>query len=223
MIAQLPKWVLLFGGVLAFVAGIINVVGFLSFEHQAVTHLTGTTSLLGAALATGDSKNIGHLLGVIVAFVLGSAISGAIVKDSTLKLGRRYGVVLSIESIVLLLAVPLLNADAVLGTYFAGMACGLQNAMASAYSGTVIRTSHVTGMFTDVGISIGHAICGLPINRRRFLISVTIIASFLLGGVAGAVAFKFLAYQTLYIPAAIVGCIGPSYMLVRTRFLTQNQ
>lgn len=223
MIAQLPSWVLLFGGVLAFVAGIINVVGYLSFEHQAVTHLTGTTTLLGAALAAGDSKSIGHLLGVIVSFVLGAAISGAIVQDSTLKLGRRYGVVLTIEAIVLVLAVPLLNSGVMLGTYFAGMACGLQNAMASAYSGTVIRTSHVTGMFTDLGIYIGHALSGLPINHRRFLISLTIITSFLLGGVAGAIGFKLLAYETLYIPAAIVGCMGPSYMLVRTRFLNKNR
>jgi hypothetical protein len=45
-------------------AGIVNVVGLLGFEHQAITHLTGTTSLLGAALGTLHGAQALHLEGL---------------------------------------------------------------------------------------------------------------------------------------------------------------
>ena len=60
MITKLPRWVWAGAWALAFVAGIVNVVGLLGFEHQAVTHLTGTTSMLAAALASFDGAEALH-------------------------------------------------------------------------------------------------------------------------------------------------------------------
>lgn len=73
MINQLPRWVWTAAWALAFIAGIVNVVGLLGFEHQAITHLTGTTSLLGAATGTFQSAHALHLFFVIVSFVVGTA------------------------------------------------------------------------------------------------------------------------------------------------------
>ena len=53
----------------------VNVVGYLGFEHQAVSHLTGTTSLLGAALAQGDWQRGGAAWGVLIAFCLGAMLA----------------------------------------------------------------------------------------------------------------------------------------------------
>ena len=64
MISRLPRWVWIGAWALAFIAGMINVVGLLSFEHQAVTHLTGTTSMLGAAIAAGNVSAALHFGGV---------------------------------------------------------------------------------------------------------------------------------------------------------------
>jgi uncharacterized membrane protein YoaK (UPF0700 family) len=80
---QLPRWVWIGAGSLACVAGMVNVVGYLGFEHQAVTHLTGTTTLFGAAIAAGDVRAMLHLLGVAAAFLAGAALSGMIIQDST--------------------------------------------------------------------------------------------------------------------------------------------
>src|SRR4051812_5772741 len=109
MISKLPKWV--WGGAwfLAFVAGTINAVGLLGFEHQAVTHLTGTTSMLAAAVARLDGTATLHFVTVIGSFLAGTVISGFLIQDSTLQLGRRYGVALLLESALLCGAVPLLN------------------------------------------------------------------------------------------------------------------
>mgnify|MGYP001263273355 CR=1 FL=1 len=76
-------WVWVGAVLLACVGGMVNVIGYLGFEHQAVSHLTGTTSLLGAALAHGDWKAVAHLWGVLIAFCAGAMISGMIQPTAT--------------------------------------------------------------------------------------------------------------------------------------------
>ena len=188
---QLPRWVWIGAGLLACVAGMVNVVGYLGFEHQAVTHLTGTTSLLGAAIAAGNTRAILHLLGVAVAFTLGAALSGMIIQDSTLRLGRRYGVVLTIESVLLFVAIFLFKQQQIAGALLAAMACGLQNAMATTFSGSVVRTTHLSGMFTDLGIGLGHFVRGMALPTRRLALSALIISSFFTGSVIGALSVSF--------------------------------
>lgn len=217
MISKLPRWVWSGAWALAFIAGMVNVVGFLGFEHQAVTHLTGTTSMLGAAIADLDSGMAWHLLALLASFVAGTALSGFLIQDSTLQLGHRYGVALFLESVMLFITVPLLEHHLGYGSYLAACACGLQNAMASTYSGSAVRTTHVSGMFTDLGIYLGHALRGIPVDMRRLRLSFTIISAFLCGGVAGAVGFHHWAYATLYIPAALTGSVAVIYAIYKLR------
>ena len=214
---QLPRWVWIGAGVLACVAGMVNAVGFLGFEHQAVTHLTGTTTLFGAALATGDSHAATGLAGVAIAFMIGAALSGMIVQDATLRLGRRYGVALALESLLLFASAYLFRRQEVSGAWLAAMACGLQNAMATTYSGAIIRTSHLSGMFTDLGIGLGHALRGLPLQRRRLSLCALIISSFFAGGVIGTLLFRQIGTDALLVPAVLTGVVGVGYAIYRHR------
>jgi uncharacterized membrane protein YoaK (UPF0700 family) len=211
MISKLPRWIWAGAWALSFVAGSVNVVGFLGFDHQAVTHLTGTTSMLSAAVADLDWRQILHFLAVLGSFVGGTVVSGILIQDSTLKLGRRYGAGLLLESILLFASVPLLSRHNSSGLYLAACACGLQNAMVSTYSGAVVRTTHVSGMFTDLGISLGHTLRGLPIDTRRLKLCVLVITGFATGGVAGALAFHHLAYAALLLPATLTGLAALAY------------
>lgn len=217
MISKLPRWVWTGAWALAFIAGMINVVGFLGFERQAVTHLTGTTSMLGAAIADLDGGMALHMLAILTSFVAGTALSGFLIQDSTLKLGHRYGVALFLESLMLFITVSLLARHHSAGIYLASCACGLQNAMVSAYSGSAVRTTHVSGMFTDLGIYLGHALRGVPVDMRRLRLSVTIISAFLCGGVAGAVGFHHWEYAVLYLPAILTGGAALTYELYQFR------
>ena len=212
---QLPRWVWIGAGSLACVAGMVNVVGYLGFEHQAVTHLTGTTSLLGAAIAGGDTRAALHLLGVAVAFTLGAALSGTIIQDSTLRLGRRYGAVLTIESILLFAAIYLFKQQQIAGALLAAMACGLQNAMATTFSGSVVRTTHLSGMFTDLGIGLGHFLRGMPLATRRLALSALIISTFFTGSMIGAWLFRHMGYDALAVPATLTGLTGIGYAAFR--------
>ena len=215
MISKLPKWVWSGAWGLAFIAGIVNVVGILSFEHQTISHLTGNTSQLATALANLDLAGILRFSATIGSFVAGAALSGFIVQDSALQLGRRYGVALCIESLLLFVAGPLLNRHNVGGLYAAACACGLQNAMASTYSGTVVRTTHVSGMFTDLGIFLGHALRGLPVDSRRARLCFLVISGFLSGGIAGAIAFRFVGVSALFIPATLTAIAAVVYFVYR--------
>jgi uncharacterized membrane protein YoaK (UPF0700 family) len=211
MISKLPRWVWAGGWALAFVAGMVNVVGLLGFSHQAVTHLTGSTTMLAAAVAALDGPAILHFAALIGSFLAGTVFSGFFIQDSTLQLGRRYGVALLLESVLLGAAAPLLARHSLAGMYAAACACGLQNAMVSTYSGAVVRTTHVSGMFTDLGIFLGHTLRGLTVDPRRLRLCFLIISGFFCGGIAGAVAFRFLSYSALLIPSALTAAAAVGY------------
>lgn len=215
MSISLPRWVWIGAVALACVAGMVNVVGFLGFEHQAITHLTGTTSLLAATLVKGDARAIAHLWGMLIAFCLGAMLSGLIIQDQTAQPGRRYGVVLILEALLLIAAVPFFERHQISGALLAACACGLQNAMVTTYSGAVVRTTHLSGMFTDLGIGLGHFIRGKPLPMRRLTLSGLIISGFLAGGVLGAFAFRSLEYRALWVPAALTGATGIAHLVYR--------
>jgi len=211
----LPSWVWIGAVTLSATAGMINVIGFLGFTGQVVSHLTGTTSLLGVALAQGDWAHAGSLWGLLIAFCVGATLSGALIQDSRLQLGRRYGVALALESMLLFIAVPLFEQHFNWASWLIAMACGLQNAMATTYSGAVVRTTHVTGMFTDLGIGLGQWLRGLPLQTRRMWLCGLVISGFLGGSLVGSWLFALFRYHALYLPAAITGSIGASYFAYR--------
>ena len=221
VLRQLPRWAWFGTAVLALIAGLVNATGYLGFRHQSISNMTGNTSLLGIALGRGDGGEAVHWALTIAAFVLGAMLSGMIVQQSTLRLGRRYGVALLLESLLLFAAVPLLDASSSLGLYLASAAVGLQNGMVSAYSGMVIRTAHVTGIFTDLGIYLGHLLRGLPVDRLRLRVCTLVAASFMLGSIVGAGLFRLLQQRSLLIPATLTGVCGLGYGLYRQYTLSR--
>jgi uncharacterized membrane protein YoaK (UPF0700 family) len=220
VLRQLPRWAWIGGGALAFIAGMVNAAGYMGFRHQSISNLTGSTTLLGISLGSADAGEALHWAVSLLAFVVGATLSGVIVQKSTLKLGRPYSVALILESLLLFAAVPLLDRHWSTGLWLASTACGLQNGMASTYSGMVFRTTHVSGMFTDLGIYLGHRLRGLDVDTLRVRVCVLVIATFMLGGAVGAALFARLQEHSLLIPATLTGLCGAFYSLYRQRTLT---
>lgn len=217
---QLPRWAWFGTGVLAFIAGMVNAVGYLSFRHESVSNMTGNTSLLGMAVAHVDGSETLHWILAIAAFVLGNMLSGMIVQQSTLKLGRRYGACLLLESLFLFAAIPFLDASSSTGLYLASIGMGLQNGMVSAYSGALIRTTHVTGIFTDMGIYFGHLLRGLPVDMLRLRVCIVVATTFMLGSTFGVLVFELMQQRALLIPAVLTGVCGFSYSVYRQYAMT---
>ncbi|AAW87874.1 YoaK family protein [Aliivibrio fischeri] len=212
MISKLPKWVEYGTFFLALLAGITNSVGLLGFQHQSISHLSGTATLLGTQLL-GFNDTTWHLLFIIISFILGSSLSSLIVGCSALKLGRRYNFALIIESGLLFAAMIVLNEGSQWGHYFASAACGLQNGLVTTYSGAVVRTTHVTGVLTDLGIMLGMKLKGEPIHHRRLALYLYIAFGFIFGGTIGGYFYPILEINTLAIPATLCALLAMSYSI----------
>ncbi|XQF89624.1 YoaK family protein [Pseudoalteromonas espejiana] len=218
MITKLPKWVEYGAFALAFIAGIVNAVGLLGFEHQAISHLSGSVTLLGIKLMSSTSAAL-LLMSIVLSFIMGSALSGFLLTGGSLKLGRHYDTLLFIESLLLLLSAYLLNQSYVYGITLASAACGLQNALATNYSGAVVRTTHLTGIFTDLGLMLGKALKGETFDTRKGVMFLLIIIGFLLGGITGFILFEYYSILALVVPALACFVLSVTYRVYRVRAL----
>ncbi len=221
MISKLPRWVEYGAFLLALLAGCVNAVGLLGFQHQAITHISGTVTLLGNSLVTGVDNSI-HLLLIVFSFLTGAAFSGFFIENGALKLGRRYGVALCIEGSLLLLSFGFLLQGDVYGQYLASAACGLQNAMITTFSGAIVRTTHMTGIITDLGIMIGESLRGRQFDQRKAKLFLFIVSGFLLGGVGGAALFSLYGLHTLVFPATLSFVIALFYWAYLYRLGKKN-
>ena len=210
-----PAWVYLGGFALTVTAGVINAVGFLGVHHQAISHMSGTVTVVGMELARADYRVALHALAILGSFFTGCLISGALIAQSRLRLGRRYGVALALESAALFAAVYFFRSGAYLGDYLAALACGLQNAMVSSYSGSTMRTTHMTGMVTDIGIACGHFLRGSIVDWFRFRLYGVLLLGFFTGGMIGAFGYVSFGYNTLLFPASLSGITGIAYTVYR--------
>lgn len=217
MISKLPRWVEFGAFVLALVAGCVNAVGLLGLKHQSISHLSGTATLLGIEVINAPYGDVLQLFAVLMSFLIGASISGYFLPDGALKLGHNYSSVLSLEAIFLLAAAYLLTHQSFYGHCLASAACGLQNALATTFSGAIIRTTHVTGIFTDLGIMLGAKLRGMPFDKRKALLFLIIILGFILGGTLGVVLFEALSFFALIIPACICLSLAGVYYLYKIK------
>lgn len=204
MITRLPRWIFWGGAVLAFSAGCVNTAALMGFTRLSVSHVTGNVSLFAAALAYLDISSILFIGAALLSFLAGAILSGFVIGQTSLKLGRRYGSALYIEAALLLISYLLYQQHDYLGQLAAAMACGLQNAMVATYSGAVIRTTHLTGLTSDMGAAIGNWLAGRSISKPTLGFQAIIWYCFCGGGVVGAFLYARVGYGAFLLPIAIV-------------------
>lgn len=200
------RWIVGGGIGLAALAGYINVIA-LGSSSVAVSHMSGTVSRLGTDLALGNRTDMVFVLGVLVAFMVGAAVAGAIIGQPSLEPGRRYGAAMLTEAATLLAATALLLRGSRAGIPLLALACGTQNGLASSYYGLIIRTTHVTGIVTDLGVLAGQRVRGVPVEGWKPVLLGGLLVGFLLGGTAGQVAAARFGPAALA-PAALVCALG---------------
>lgn len=202
--------VLLGGLVLTFCAGYANIV-VLSEATLPVTHTTGSVSRLSGDVGRGDATDGLRILMLLASFMLGATVSGLLIAERTLKLGRRYGVVTMLVATLLGVAAAALPYAPFAGVLLCAGAAGMQNAMASSYGGLIIRTTHMTGVMTDLGFMLGQALRGHPPPAWKPVLLTALLLAFFGGGAAGAVAEAALGAAALYLPAAGLFIAGSIY------------
>jgi len=190
-------------------AGFINAAGFLAFS-VLTTNVTGHAALLAINIATVNFRATRMVALWLLLFLAGAFLSSFYIS----KVGRNKSFAYTMPIvfiIIILLFVAIFgrgyNNSLPETEYFAGsllFAMGMQNAMVSMISGSVVRTTHLTGMFTDLGIDLSEAIHSFKnlnsVIRRRIFLRLAIIVSFLSGGVIGSLIFIQLRFTAFYVP-----------------------
>jgi len=203
--------------VLSGIAGFCNS-AVLEQGSLAVSHLTGSITRVSVELAERDYSNIVPLVVIVSAFFLGAVLSGAVVGSRELGSGRRYTAMLAVESLLLVIAAALAREETALPSIgIAALACGLQNALASSFRGLIIRTTHMTGLVTDLGFHVGQVIAARRRVDGQFTLQLTILISFTIGGILGAVAATQVGSKSLYVCAAAVAVSAMGYEVLRRR------
>lgn len=207
------------GLTLAFVAGATNAGGFLAVK-QYTSHMTGIVSLMADNLVLGEYRLVFDGAGGVISFLTGAIASSVMVNYARRrKMHSEYAIPLIFEAILLL-------GFGILGTRLAGvrglfvpvavmLLCfimGLQNAVITKLSRAEIRTTHITGIVTDIGIELGKLFYWNSIesskkpmvlaNRDRLKVLVSMASSFILGAVIGALGFKHVGYLST-VPLAL--------------------
>jgi uncharacterized membrane protein YoaK (UPF0700 family) len=195
---------------LAGIAGYVNAV-MLGAGHLPVTHLTGSVSQVGGDLVRGQPAHAVTLLIIIASFIGGAALSGVLIGDPRLRRGNPYGVAMLLEAAMLTAAGLTLATAPLPAIAIAATAAGLQNAMASSYGRLILRTTHVTGMATDIGLLLGRRIRGDRVETWKFGLLVLLFAAFALAGAAGWRASAVLGGPALLIPAGLLVATGLVY------------
>ncbi|TNE73959.1 DUF1275 domain-containing protein [bacterium] len=215
MIHKMPNWIWLGGVILSFFAGMINAISVLSFQHQAVSHVTGSLTQFGIHLYTEPFQSAWHILGVMFSFLLGAILSSLIIRDAVLSFGKRYGIVIMVESFFLAISIFLFKAELSYADFFVSAACGLQNAMATTYSGAIIRTTHMTGVITDLGILLGQFFRTKELPFLKLRLYVGLLLGFAIGGFIGAYSFSHLHFDAIWIPSISLFFAGLAYAGIR--------
>ncbi len=197
-----PGWVLIGVMLLSCISGWVNAVGLLGVFHEALTHVTGTVTQTAIAFGQGDLGKALRASVVVVAFFGGAVLSGIIIGSSELKRGRHYGVGLVVEAVLLTVAWACFRSATPGGDATASAAAGLQNGLLTTWSGAILRTTHVTGVVTDIGVGIGYLLRGQGITRR-FLLQVGIVVGFFFGGVLGCETWTRFGPNALFGPIAL--------------------
>ena len=211
---------------MAFQAGLLNIGGFITC-HRFVSHVTGFPTFFGFEVAQAHYDAALGMLMVPAFFLLGAMISGQLV-DIRLKLHKKPKYYISFGVIFFLILAVLLGG--VLG-FFGGfadtsniihdsillgllcLACGIQNGTITSVSRSVIRTTHLTGLTTDLGIGIirvlnkGKLQGEVNDEVRANLMRVGIIFSFGCGSIIGAFAFFNLEYFGFLLPTLTSGIL----------------
>lgn len=218
LIFRQRPWVFWFGVGLAFNAGFVNAV-LLGFSHVPVSHLTGTMSRMSIDVVQGNQQDLRLIGSVILGFLGGCVSSGMLIGTTSLQPGRRYGVALILVGVLLGLSALALDTPASsLGIGLAAMACGLQNALYSSYHGLILRTTHLTGIITDIGVLLGQWIRHGRLQSWKIGVLLGTVLSFVTGGSVGAYALMRLDRQALLPSALASGMGGLAYVINKWRW-----
>nr|WP_067062133.1 YoaK family protein [Mucilaginibacter sp. L294] len=199
----------------AFVAGITDVVGLLAFL-AFTSNITGDVANLAKNILQQNFASIILFAVWLLMFMIGAFVSNFIVQSLKHKSIYRAHSAPIILEIVILLFVAIYGhnfyketqweREIVIGALLFAM--GLQNGLVSNISGGLIKSTHLTGLFTDLGSELADWLH--PLTRKsedvknKIYVRVTILAFFIFGGLTGGYFFNLYEFKVFYFVPVIL-------------------
>jgi uncharacterized membrane protein YoaK (UPF0700 family) len=229
--ARTLKHNLAIASLLSLVAGIVNVVGFLSIQ-QLTTNVTGHFAFMMEEVLRWELWKAQMYFLFIIFFLLGAFCSNLMVELRSRNREANVFVPPVVAEALLLLAVAVAG-DAIRGQYPSVLAfmllfaMGMQNSLVTTISNSLVRTTHLTGLFTDLGIELSQLFFYKRPDQRKKLISsirlrIRIITFFFLGGVAAGFLYSRMGIYTLIIPSLLLA-FGIIYDSIKFRVLLYSR
>jgi uncharacterized membrane protein YoaK (UPF0700 family) len=221
---------------MAFVAGAVNAGGFLAVSHYT-SHVTGVVSSMADELAAGDLNTALAALAMMLSFLGGAfACSTLISFGQRRRMRSRYALTLAVEAGLMLIFGFMgsrlqqeIQFSLPITVMLLCFIMGLHNAVTSIISGAAVRTTHLTGTVTDLGIELSrlayvnvhqrHGRERIVANRQKLTLQLLILASFLAGGVAGALGFKHIGFKVTVPLAGFLCFLAARPLLLELRLL----
>lgn len=195
-------------------AGLINVTGVLSIGILT-TNVTGHFAFFAEELTQGQYKLALNFLLFILSFLFGSFFSSLLTEFLDQKDKKSsHALPISIEIVILFVMGSYLyySDEQISSTIIASIllfAMGMQNSLVTQISESTVRTTHLTGLFTDLGIELSQLFFHSNVLDKQKLVKsiklrLTIILFFLLGGITGGYLFNYIKEATLILAAIIL-------------------
>jgi len=216
---------------LSFVAGVVNVAGFLAVQ-KLTTNVTGHFAFfVDEVFKLNFWEGVIYFL-YIFFFFLGSFFSNILV-ELVSKINDRlvYVIPIVIESLILILVAvfgqQLVAENPNILAFALLFAMGLQNSLVTTISNATVRTTHLTGLFTDLGIELSQLFFyKLKEQKEKLYASIklrlTIISFFFLGGLLGGIFYSTIQLYVLAIAAAFL-LIGLIYDDIKLKLARQGR
>lgn len=195
---------------LSFVAGIVNVAGFLAVK-TLTTNVTGHFAFFVDEVFKLEWLHAVIYFLYIFFFFIGSFVSNFLVEIISRKSVNYVFVIPTIlESVILFFAAFMgkyfLTSNPNLLAFLLLFAMGLQNSLVTTISNATVRTTHLTGLFTDLGIELSQMFFYKDQEHKAKLrasvkLRLTIIGFFFFGGVLAGIFYTYLGLNVLYIAA----------------------
>jgi uncharacterized membrane protein YoaK (UPF0700 family) len=195
---------------LSFVAGIVNVTGVLAIQ-RLTTNVTGHFAyFVEEVFQFNFWEGLVYFL-YIFCFLLGSFVSNLLIEIIARKDDQYiYTVPASLECLILLIigffGQDLIIKNPNLIAFSLLFAMGLQNSLVTAISNARVRTTHLTGLFTDLGIELSQLFFYNAKDEKGKLISsiklrLIIISFFFVGGIVGGIVYLQVEFYSIVLAA----------------------
>lgn len=222
-----PKHNLQIASLLSFVAGLVNVVGFFSVQ-KLTTNVTGHFAFFVDEVFKRNFSDAFHLALFVFFFFFGAFAANFMVETYyRIRENQIFVFPIILEALILAFV-------AFTGNYFIQenpdiiaysllFAMGMQNSLVTSISKSIVRTTHLTGLFTDMGIEISQLFFYKSKTHKQSLLTsiklrITIIVMFFAGGLCGGILFDYFQIKTLIVGSIILAG-GLTYDFLKIRLL----